>query len=318
MHFQPLSNRLLAVALTIATIILQGACRHDEPFSPTPYNLILPSHVPPPPTPPDNPLTKEGVELGRLLFHDPRLHQNGTFACVSCHSRPYAFTNPAVKTQFSILPQMNLAWSNTFLWKGKVQGTLEDIMLFEVKNFFKTNLNAINQVREYRALALRAFRAESLSYEIIAKALAQFERTLNSFDSRYDHYLQGMATLTPLEELGMRIFFSERGDCFHCHGSILFTDNSLHNIGLDPTDTSRFKSPTLRNLVFTSPYMHDNRYTTLQQVIDFYSDSVHSSNPALDPLMLKGRPDARFHFTATEKQALIAFLLTLTDSNFVK
>ena len=141
----------------------------------------------------------------------------------------------------------------------------------------------MNDDDEYPILFEKAFGVSKIKSKQVAYALAQFFRTMNSYDSKYDQVLQGTATFTPEEANGDEIFFSERGDCFHCHGGALITDNDFHNNALDanpddgrftvinnPSDIGRFKTPTLRNIEYTAPYMHDGRYQTLEEVVSFY------------------------------------------------
>jgi cytochrome c peroxidase len=163
----------------------------------------------------------------------------------------------------------------------------------------------------------------------VVKALAQFERTLISADSKWDRYLRGDTELSVAEARGFEIFFTERGDCFHCHSTILFTDNEFHNNGLDsvftddglagvtgdPADLGRFKTPTLRNLSYTAPYMHDGRFATLEEVIDFYSEGLKFSS-TIDPLM-KNVNQGGVRLSEEEKTNLLAFLLTLDDHTFI-
>jgi cytochrome c peroxidase len=147
-------------------------------------------------------------------------------------------------------------------------------------------------------------------------------------NSKWDKVLLGEATLTQEENNGRVLFYTEKADCFHCHGTILFTDNFYHNNGLDslpaqgreeitgdPDDRGRFKTPTLRNIELTAPYMYDARFTTLEEVIDFYSEQVKWS-PTIDPLMKKVSQGG-VHLTPQEKLDLKAFLKTLTDTAFV-
>jgi cytochrome c peroxidase len=192
--------------------------------------------------------------------------------------------------------------------------------------------NAIAKLKahsSYPNLFYAAFGTKDFDSTHVVKAIAQFERTLISSNSKWDMYLRGETQLNLSETRGYEIFFTERGDCFHCHSTILFTDNEFHNIGLDeafsdeglflvtndPNDKGRFRTPTLRNAVFTAPYMHDGRFNTLEEVIDFYSEGLRYS-PTIDPLM-KNIDQGGIRLTDEEKFYLLAFLKTLTDSSFV-
>ena len=319
-------------ALLLAlTIFLLPFCTKEDPpdpdmvYDPTPFTLEYPDFFPILEIPADNPTTVEGVLLGRMLYYDPILHKDSTEACASCHQQAFSFSKPG-----NIIPHLNLGWSSAFLWNGKVQGSLEDIMLFEARDFFETDLNRIQNHPDYPERFFEAFGSKDITYENIAKALSQFERTMISSNSKYDDYLDPgqLVFLDDDEFLGYDIFFTEKGDCFHCHGGILFTDNRFHNNALDaepesglfeitgdPEDVGRFKTPTLRNIELTGPYMHDSRYETLEDVIDFYSEGLKQS-PTADPLM-KNVHQGGIHLTEAEKGYLLAFLKTLTDTTYL-
>ncbi|MDX1351247.1 MAG: cytochrome c peroxidase, partial [Putridiphycobacter sp.] len=197
---------------------------------------------------------------------------------------------------------------------------------------------ALQATDKYPALFEAAFGTNKIDSILVAKALAQFERTLLSGNSPFDRYLRGEPTgYTELEVIkmvnGYGIFTSEeKGDCFHCHGdegNVLFTDNLFHNNGLDampadaglanvtgdPNDHGKFKTPSLRNLVFTAPYMHDGRFKTLEQVINHYSVGLQPS-PTIDPLM-KSVEYGGVNLNPTERDQLLFFLKSLTDSSFI-
>ncbi|MFK5855939.1 MAG: cytochrome c peroxidase, partial [Bacteroidota bacterium] len=223
---------------------------------------------------------------------------------------------------------LNLGWNGVYLWDGKVEGTLEDVMLFEVKDFFQTDLSQLNSHATYPQLFKNAFNVDEITYKEAAYALAQYQRTMISGNSKWDKYLLGEATLTQAEAQGYEIFFTEKGDCFHCHGTILFTDNLFHNNGLDSlpeqgrakvtgdiVDVGKYKSPTLRNIMLTAPYMHNAKYATIEEVIDYYSEGIVWSE-TVDPLMKKVSQGG-VHLTPQEKQNLIAFLHTLTDTTYL-
>ena len=324
----------------------------EEVYSPIPYSLKIPElfqqKLIDPLIPSNNPLTEEGVALGKKLFFDRKLSGNNTQACASCHKPQNSFTD---NTRFSngidgvfgsrnSMPLMNLAWNFTdkFAWDGKELG-LERQALEPVKNPIEMHSNWTNvaeklqQDPEYPTLFLRAFGTTTIDSSLVTKAIAQFERILISGNAKFDQYLLGNATLS-LEELnGFTIFMDEeKGDCFHCHGSDnnpLWTDNGFHNNGLDstfddlglgavtgdPNDNGTFRSPSLRNLNFTAPYMHDGRFATLEEVINHYSEGLQFSS-TIDPLMKKVSQGG-VQLTPQEKLDLKAFLLTLTDPEFI-
>lgn len=289
--------------------------------------ITVPAYFPQMIIPADNQLTKEGVALGRKLYYDPILSNTGQ-SCSSCHEQSSAFSFSGVNS----MPHMNLAWNSNFLWNGAVAGSLEDAMTFEVDVFFHTNIEMINSNVAYQALFKRVFKANRITSKQIAYALAQFVRKQVSYRSRMDKFLSHEGLLTPSEINGFVIYNSERGDCFHCHSLGLFTDNGFHNIGIDSVffganagryavtgninDLGKFKTPSLRNVALTAPYMHDGRFTTLEEVIDHYDSGV-MSNVNLDPIFSKPNHLNGLHLSAQEKADLVAFLEALTDSSFV-
>ncbi len=331
------SARLLLIP-TAAFAIL-AACRNDtlEDVDPntsntTPLELDIPPYFPPLEIPADNPLTVEGVALGRRLYYDTLLSLNGPFqgrACASCHEQSRSFTVPSNGT--SVLPHVNLAWNTHFLWNGKVSGALEDVMRFEVDDFFEVDVNVLRSHPEYPTLFQQALGTSLITRDAVARALAQWFRRMSSGNSKFDRYKMGQELFTLQEQLGAMVFFTEAGDCFHCHTSPLMTDNAFHNIGLEssfsgfdvgrsaitgnPMDMGAFKTPTLRNIALTAPYMHDGRFQTLEEVVDFYSSGVQHS-PSLDPIMTKPGTGITLGLTPQQKSDLIAFLHTLTDDEF--
>ncbi|QMU66680.1 MAG: cytochrome-c peroxidase [Flavobacteriaceae bacterium] len=297
--------------------------------------------------PADNPLTQEGVALGKKLFFEKRLSGDNSQSCATCHRPSNAFSD---HTRFSdgidgifgnrnAMPLFNLAWNfnERFAWDGKElsleRQALEPVRSpVEMHSSWPVVADKLQQDPEYPTLFLQAFGTLTIDSTRITKAIAQFERTLISGNSKFDRYLLGNATLTPQELNGFNVFMDEaRGDCFHCHGSDnnpLWTDNNFHNNGLDetftdlglgavtgdPNDNGKFRSPSLRNLAFTAPYMHDGRFATLDAVIDHYSEGLKMSS-TVDPLMKKVN-EGGVQLTPQDKADLKAFLLTLTDDNF--
>lgn len=323
-----------------------------EQYIPTPKPLIVPPIferlLPPPNIPANNPQTVEGIALGRKLFYDPILSGNGTQACASCHEPSNSFTDDR---RFSIgidgiegirnsMPIYNLAWNTNskLFWDGRAAGlekqALEPVTNpVEMHNTWENAVTSLQNHTVYPELFNKAFGTENITKELTAKALAQFERTLISANSPFDKYLEGDNSLTPQEINGFAIFMDEtRGDCFHCHGnefSPLWTDNIFHNNGLDPlitdkglgnvtgdpNDDGKFKSPSLRNLAYTAPYMHDGRFATLEEVINHYSEGLVYST-TIDPLM-KAVSQGGVHLTESDKSDLKAFLLSLSDASFI-
>lgn len=332
------------------------ACSKDESsnnsYIPTPVDLSIPQvfqdRILPPVIPNNNPMTQEGIALGKKLFFEKKLSANNTQACANCHNPNMAFTDGL---QYSVgvdniagtrnaMPLFNLAWNydETFFWDGR-ELSLERQSFDPIRNpieMHETLENVVQKLQQdptYPPLFERAFGTPTIDSVRISKALAQFERTIISANSKFDKYLLGQESLSPQELEGFNIFMDEnRGDCFHCHGSEnnpLWSDNKFHNNGLDanptdlglavvsgdPNDNGKFRSPSLRNLAFTSPYMHDGRFATLEEVINHYSEGLQASS-TIDPLMKKVNQGG-VQLSESDKASLKAFLLTLSDFNFI-
>ncbi len=338
--------------------LLLAACSGDdneepEVFTPTPISLEIPSFfeesILAPVIPANNPLTEEGVALGKKLFFDPILSANNTISCASCHNPQASFTDDL---QFSrgiddalgsrnSMPLFNLAWhyDERFFWDGSAT-SLEDQAFEPVTNpnemgsTWANAVSALKQSQEYPELFRRAFGTDGIDSVRVAMAIAQFERTLISDNSRFDRSLRGEITLTEEESRGVAVFMMEtKGDCFHCHGNPnnpLWTDNIFRNNGLDetfedlglgaitgdPGDNGKFKTPSLRNLAYTAPYMHDGRFATLDEVINHYSEGLRNS-PTIDPLMKKVI-EGGVQLSDQDKADLKAFLLSLSDPDFIQ
>ena len=293
----------------------------EEPYQPTPYALPTPLFFPTANNiPVDNPMTEEGVTLGKKLFHEEK-------SCAMCHRQQYSFelgpegTLENLGTEHTMLPLINLVWNTTGLgWKGHVK-TLEDMVYAAYTDPAEINADTTDVVKRlqqsdsYPELFRKAFGSSEITFVKVEKAIAQYVRSLVFTDSKFDRYLRGEEQLTQDELNGYLLFTTENGaDCFHCHGggsNALFTTNLLYNNGLDTEYHGEFKAPTLRNIALTAPYMHDGRFRTLDEVIDFYSDSVQYSefiSPLMHHVMQGG-----VRLTPEEKQQLKAFLNTLTQ-----
>lgn len=333
-------------------LLMNCTSKEEETYTPVPYDLEIPTlfeqKLIAPVIPTNNPLTEEGVALGKKLFFDEILSGDGTQSCASCHHSEKSFTD---NQQFSdgidgnfgtrnSMPLFNLAWNfnERFTWDGK-ELSLERQALEPVSNPIEMHSNWTNVAQklqnhpEYPTLFLQAFGTATIDSTLVTKAIAQFERILISGNSKFDKYLRGETTLTTQEQNGFNIFMDEaKGDCFHCHGSDnnpLWTDNAFHNNGLDatftdlglgavsgdPADNGKFKSPSLRNLVFTAPYMHDGRFATLEEVINHYSEGLQLSS-TIDPLMKKVAQGG-VGLSTQEKTDLKVFLLSLSDFDFI-
>ncbi len=305
--------------------------------------------------PEDNPTTEEGVYLGRLLFYEKRLSADNSLSCGSCHIQKLAFTDglPFSKgvdgtfTSRNAMSLANLLWVRNFFWDGRAPG-LEAQATFPMTDPHEMGQPLSVSVEKLKATALypelfkAAFGTSEVQEYQIRKALAQFERSLISADSKYDHYLAGKYIPTASEQRGMKLFATspdpERGvrgaNCEHCHGGPKTFKELFHNNGLDliyqdsgrqsvtgqADDHGRFRVPTLRNIALTAPYMHDGRFDTLEEVLDHYSDHV-KDGPALSSF-IRGVSNVKrggsLALNDEEKADIISFLHMLTDSSFIK
>jgi cytochrome c peroxidase len=319
----------------------------------TPYVFPKLLFFPAMPTNANNPVTVEGAELGRYLFYDPILSDDSTMSCGSCHKQEYAFSdapNPFSKgkngklTTRNTMPLFNLAWCNEYFWDGRAT-SLENQVFEPVRSHDEMNLSwvaaeaRINSSEFYHKKFRLAFGETKIDSVMISKAIAQFLRTLISHTSRYDSLQMGLITFTKDEADGF-VLVSDmtKGDCLHCHTSDadgLGTTNKFSNNGLDAftdvhqckdigrgkitgatRDYGHFRIPSFRNLFLTAPYMHDGRFKTVEEVLNFYNDSV-KMNATIDSKMGTA-PHGGAHLTAEEKRKVIAFLKTMTDYSFAK
>lgn len=327
-------RRSSVILVLLVVIQLFFSCKEKEETqvvkkSLTPYLIKLPRDFPKTNLASDNPLTQEGIALGKMLYYDNALHPEGKMSCASCHLQNLGFS---ISNSAGVLPHINLAWQANFLWNGRIEGTLEDAMRFEVDEFFKSDLRGIRAKNIYKEGFQQVFGNDAITSKQTAYALAQFIASLVSSQSKYDKVVQKKEVFSPSEQKGYEMFFSEKADCFHCHVPPLFTDYRLHNIGIDSVfegrnegrygvtknvnDLGRMKTPTLRNIEVTGPYMHDGRFKTLEEVIAHYNSGIKMS-ASLDPLLTKNNNQALLNLSEQDKADLKAFLLTLTDTAFL-
>jgi cytochrome c peroxidase len=368
-----LRSSAINILFPILIILLFQACsKQEEPSKPyvtTPYSISVPLHFPQQLNIPyDNPMTVEGIELGRYLFYDGRLSgrtdPDSMMSCATCHIQSHSFecgiNHPkytgghphgvtGLSTPHYMLPLINLVWNTTgYEWNGYISydnpdknaRELEDIVWLVITSPYEmcsdtgAVVNLISNTPGYPELFLDAFGSNKITITNLSRAIAQFIRTLISCNSKFDRFLRGEAQLTPSELNGYVLFMTEQGaDCFHCHGgdgNPLFTTGLFYNNGKDSVftdaldrssvtgnsgDIGAYKAPTLRNLAYTAPYMHDGRFRTIDEVIDFYSDGLVWS-PSISVLM-HHITTGGIRLTLAEKADLKAFLLTLSDSSFV-
>ncbi len=329
--------------------LVQGSTQ-PPPAGTTPFPLTISERLPKVRLPEDNPLTVEGVELGRRLFHDPRLSKNNSQSCATCHEPAKAFTDgrrqsPGESGQIgrrNSMPLVNLAWGKEFFWDGRVKSLREQVLLpiqdaHEMNETLERAVAKLATEGDYPAQFQAAFGSAGITSDRMAQALEQFLLTLVSQESKFDRAARKLDQLTPQEQRGLQLFVTEhdparglRGaDCFHCHGGNLFSNHQYLNNGLEElagdlgrmevtqseTDRAKFKVPTLRNVALTAPYMHDGRLATLEEVVEHYNSKLHRS-PNLDPNLAK-HPESGLGLSAEEKAALVAFLKALTDEPFV-
>ena len=352
-------NRLATVFIVLATgiaITIVGCKENDNDpevtYDGTPYYLDE-GDFPPASINEDNPLTVQGVKLGRMLFYETRMSKDNSMSCASCHRQEHAFTDTA---RFSIgvrgmegkrqaMSVFNMAWNtNEFFWDGRAH-LLRDQSLkpiqdeLEMDESLENVIAKLSELKSYRDQFMRAFGSEEITAERMSLAMEQFMNSIVSHNSKYDRYLAGTDTLSASEERGRVLFFGEYNpffpdesgaDCAHCHAGDNFSNNLFMNNGIDgntvedigrekvtenESDRAKFKVTSLRNIELTPPYMHDGRFTTLREVIEHYNDGLVSSN-TLDPA-LEMTMDTGLMLTEQDIDDLIAFLKTLTDYQLI-
>lgn len=367
-------GRIFIPALLLPWLFFTSCNKNSEPelkpvWKPTPFEMAIPFGFPKKLNiPEDNPMTVEGIELGRHLFYDGRIsgrtHPDSLMSCATCHLQAKAFEcgidHPkytggrtfgvtGIPTPHYMLPMVNLVWNhNGYLWNGYVRKENPDplrrniealvymsiIAPHEMNSDTFRAVSTIENIPGYGEMFRAAFGSEKVTLGRMSKAIAQFIRTITSSNSRFDKYLRGELQLTPAELNGYVLFTTEEGaDCFHCHGgggNPLFTTNLFYNnakdsifddprdryaITGDASDHGAYKAPTLRNIELTAPYMHDGRFKSLDEVIDFYSEELVYS-PYVDPLM-HWIAYGGTRLTQKEKEDLKAFLLSLTDTDLL-
>jgi cytochrome c peroxidase len=309
-------------------------------------------------TPATNPITNDGATLGRVLFYDKKLSANGTIACASCHKQDKGFSDDATLSlgfdggttgrHSMTLINARFYQRGRFFWDERAT-TLEEQVLMPFQDPVEMGMTLeqiVNKVQEqsyYPELFQKAFGSTEVTSDKIAKALAQFVRSIVSYSSKYD---QGRATVaspganfpnfTTEENTGKNLFFQTipngGGACFGCHTTEAFisANPGPQNNGLDLTSTTdlgvgdvftnpifvgRFKTTSLRNIELTAPYMHDGRFATLEEVVEHYNSGI-KAHPTLSPALTDGNGNpVQLNLTSSEKAALVAFLKTLTDNS---
>ncbi len=346
------------ILISAGIFLISNACKKDEnppviTIDETPFNLEY-GAFPAPDLPTDNPLTVQGVELGRMLFYEPMMSKDGSQSCADCHRQPDGFSDT---TRFSIgveglpgkrqaMPVFNMAWhTNEFFWDGRAH-LLRDQSLKPIQDPLEMNETLENVIKKlsdtqmYRDQFIRAFGTDEITSHKMSLAMEQFMMSIVSTNSKYDKYLAGEVQLTDSEERGRVLFETEYNpffpdesgaDCAHCHGGFNFENDQYMNNGLDtdaeitdigreevtqnPDDKAKFKVPSLRNIAVTPPYMHDGRFQTLEEVVDHYNEGIKESS-TVDPTVLNTK-DTGLFLSDQDKEDLINFLKTLTDETFL-
>lgn len=318
-------------------LLVLSACRKDERITastaPTPYFPELPVGFPLPAVPDDNPLTLEGVRLGKALFFSKALSRDGSVSCASCHHVDRAFSDTVALSLgvqgavgFRNSPTLaNMAYHPAYFKDGGVP-SLELQVLAPVHDPLEMDHDILAVAADlkdqepFRSLSMKAYDRELDPY-VITRAIASYERTLISGWSRYDRFLAGDQSALSTEEInGWQIFTGNAAKCASCHSGPDLSDHSFQNIGLylvyadegrqrislQAGDAGKFKVPTLRNIALTSPYMHDGSMASLEDVVDHFASGgeAHPNKSAL----VTG-----FALSPQEKADLIAFLNALTD-----
>jgi cytochrome c peroxidase len=284
------------------------------------------------------PLDSNKIELGRILFYDPILSKDNTISCASCHSPFNAFAHTDHDLSHGIFDSIgnrnapalfNLAWQKTFMWDGAINHLdMQALAPISHPSEMGSNINEVikklNESKAYKELFLNAFQDSTISTSKILKALSQFQLTLVSSNTKYDKVKMGKETFTEQEKNGYQLY---KNNCASCHSEPFFSNYNFENNGLpidqtlndmgryvitqNENDKRKFKVPSLRNLSFTYPYMHDGRFMTLKEVINHYTSGIEYSET------LSLQFNKSIELSSNEKVDLISFLLTLNDKEFV-
>ena len=298
-------------------------------------------------TPNNNPVTDAGATLGRVLFYDVKLSANDTTSCASCHQADAGFSDPnalSIGFEGGLTPRNSMGLANAryyedghFFWDERAD-TLEDQVLLPIQDPVEMGMdldvlvNKLNNTDYYAPLFEDAFGDSTVTEERISLALAQFVRSMVSYQSKFDAGLENnFADFTDQEDRGRRLF-NGRGRCDTCHTTEIQIADRPRNNGVDdgvddddgvgevtnrPNDFGDFKTPSLRNIALTAPYMHDGRFATLDEVLQFYNSGIQA-HPNLDQVLREDNGTPRqLNLNADDRAALIAFLNTLTDETFI-
>lgn len=343
------------LVMSISFIVFVGCGEEEEQedsvsLDNTAYNLSI-GDFSTPQIAADNPLTVQGVKLGRMLFYENKLSKDGTQNCASCHRQQHAFSDTAkfstgvegLQGGRQAMAVFNMAWNeNEFFWDGRAH-LLRDQSLKPIQDPLEMNESLANVIAKlkaeesYKNQFIRAFGTSEINEERMSWALEQFMNSIVSVDSKYDRYLRGEIVLSSKQERGRVLFFNEYNpafpntsgaDCAHCHSGKNFENDFYMNNALDSdqdmqdsgrarvsgsaSDLGKFKVTSLRNVEVTFPYMHDGRFKTLEEVVDHYNTGMKNSS-TIDPALIYPLNNGGLLLSIQDKEDLVAFLKTLTD-----
>jgi cytochrome c peroxidase len=348
-NFPPMSAVKISFKLIpiVCVCLLGYACQDDHEVStttlslpdvPYSYNTTVGDNIP---------------TLGRVLFYDKQLSINNAVSCSSCHKQALAFADNVafsqgfdnLPTKRNSMPIQNLGAIGSFgapsvlFWDGR-ESNLESMVLRPIVNHVEMGINDMDKLAYklstlpyYKKLFMDAYGSESIDRSKIANALSVFLSTINSVNTKFDKSKSGSETLSALEDRG-HVLFSRTYNCNGCHFvddphgyifagtfaniglDVTYADDGLKNVTGNDTDAGKFRIPSLRNVAFTAPYMHDGRFKTLEEVIDHYSSNIND-NPNLDPRLRRNGVPMEMQIPAEDKAAIIAFLQTLSDPSML-
>ncbi|MFD2742582.1 MULTISPECIES: cytochrome-c peroxidase [Sphingobacterium] len=349
----------MRILIGVVLFFAQVSCAKDdaylrdvEEYGNRPFEFKVPAYFPEPTVMPSNPLTEAGVALGRQLFYEPLLSGNKKVSCATCHHQDKAFADGLVLSNTGMSGKslerhspvlFNLAWTGNdsgFFWDGGAKNLESQVLAplthpDEMNIYFPEMVDRLAAIPEYVRLFERAFH-EVPTYTGVAKAIAQFQRSIVSANSPYDRYRRG-EDRTALGESALRGLALVRQKCGSCHAGELFTDNEFHNNGLDasftndaheelyygrfritrnPADMGAFKTPSLRNVMVSAPYMHDGRLAEIGDVFNHYRYGVQAGATTDRRLY---QPDGRIGIPISDEEVrdMMTFLHSLTDESFL-
>lgn len=282
--------------------------------------------------PDDEPHTSEEIELGKMLYFDTRLSKNNNQSCATCHNPELGFSDGlklGLGTDGNRLgrnaPHLyNLAWASTLFWDGRAT-TLEEQALGPIQAAAEMGMTSELTIERLASIkgyvsAFDSIYEDGLTFDNVGKAIAAFERTFISDNSAFDQYIDGnQEAMSPSAVRGLELFVG-KANCTRCHDGENFTDDSFHNIGLGGEDPGRyafvkddslkgaFKTPGLRNIIYSAPYMHDGSVASLEEVVDLYNQGGHKGSKNISPLIVP------LKLSNQEKADLVAFMGALTDT----